>query len=74
MHTRRFRILTLVLALSMVFLAGCTAKPTGGTGTPIKIGGIGPLTGGAAVYGSSVANGAKIALEEVNALGGLQFD
>ena len=74
MHTRRFRILTLVLALSMVFLAGCTAKPTGGTGTPIKIGGIGPLTGGAAVYGSSVANGAKIALEEVNALGGLQFE
>jgi branched-chain amino acid transport system substrate-binding protein len=58
----------------MVFLAGCTAKPTGGTGTPIKIGGIGPLTGGAAVYGSSVANGAKIALEEVNALGGLQFE
>jgi branched-chain amino acid transport system substrate-binding protein len=33
-----------------------------------------PADGGAAVYGSSVANGAKIALEEVNALGGLQFE
>ncbi|MGI6616858.1 MAG: ABC transporter substrate-binding protein [Saccharofermentanales bacterium] len=41
---------------------------------PIKLGGIGPLTGGAAVYGVAVANGAKIAVDEINALGGMQFE
>ncbi len=39
----------------------------------IKIGVIGPLTGGAAVYGNAVANGAKIAAEEINAKGGVQI-
>ncbi|NCC48014.1 MAG: ABC transporter substrate-binding protein [Clostridia bacterium] len=71
MRKHRFRILALVLALGMLVLAGCDAAEAKDT---IKIGGIGPLTGGAAVYGNSVANGAKIALEEVNALGGLQFE
>jgi len=37
------------------------------------IGGTGPLTGGAAIYGTAVANAAKIAVEEINALGGIQF-
>ena len=41
---------------------------------PIKLGGIGPLTGGAAVYGIAAANGAKIAVDEINALGGMQFE
>ena len=39
----------------------------------LKIAVIGPLTGGAAVYGNAVANGAKIAAEEINAKGGLQI-
>ena len=82
MRSYRFRVFALVLALGLFMLAGCST-PAGttagtttaaGTGAAIKIGGIGPLTGGAAVYGSSVANGAKIALEEINALGGLQFE
>jgi len=38
------------------------------------IGGTGPLTGGAAIYGTAVANAAKIAVEEINALGGIQFE
>ena len=38
------------------------------TGT-LKLGAIGPLTGGAAVYGNSVMGGAKIAVAEINALG-----
>ena len=38
----------------------------------IKIGVIGPMTGGAAVYGNAVANGAQIAVNEINALGGMQ--
>lgn len=36
-----------------------------------RIGGIGPLTGGAAVYGIAVENGAKLAVEEINAAGGV---
>lgn len=40
----------------------------------IKLGFSGPLTGGAAVYGNAVKNAAELAVEEVNALGGLQFD
>ena len=38
------------------------------------IGMIGPLTGGAAIYGTAVANAAKIAADELNALGGLQIE
>jgi branched-chain amino acid transport system substrate-binding protein len=44
------------------------------TGAAIKIGGTAPLTGAAAIYGQSAKNGAQIAVEEINALGGLQFE
>jgi len=37
-------------------------------------GGIGPLTGEAAIYGNAVKNGAQIAVDEINALGGVQID
>ncbi|MCR4787935.1 MAG: ABC transporter substrate-binding protein [Lachnospiraceae bacterium] len=36
-----------------------------------KIGGIGPITGGAAVYGLAVMNAAQIAIDEINAAGGI---
>ena len=49
-----------------------TAAPA--EGTAFKLGGTGPLTGGAAIYGNAVYNGAKIAVEEINAMGGIQFD
>ena len=63
------------LALCLALLVGCADKLSKPTGTaPIKLGGIGPLTGGAAVYGIAVANGAKIAVDEINALGGIQFE
>jgi branched-chain amino acid transport system substrate-binding protein len=39
-----------------------------------KIGGTGPLTGGAAIYGVSVKQGAELAVEEINALGGIKFE
>ena len=44
------------------------------TGDVIKLGGIGPLTGGAAIYGNAAKYGAEIAVEEINALGGVQFE
>ena len=36
-----------------------------------KIGGIGPITGGAAVYGLSCKNAQQIAVDEINANGGI---
>ena len=36
-----------------------------------KIGGVGPVTGAAAVYGLAVKNGAQIAVDEINADGGI---
>lgn len=40
-------------------------------GTTFKIGAIGPATGGAAVYGLAVQNGADLAIKEINAAGGI---
>ena len=40
-------------------------------GGTLKIGSIGPLTGSAAVYGTAVANAAQLAVDEVNAAGGV---
>lgn len=45
-----------------------------GAANAIKIGGSGPTTGGAAVYGQAVKNAFELAVEEVNALGGVQFE
>ena len=47
---------------------------SGSAAGTIKIGGIGPLTGSAAVYGLATKQGAEVAVEEINALGGLQFE
>jgi branched-chain amino acid transport system substrate-binding protein len=41
------------------------------SGAKFNIGGIGPVTGGAAVYGQSVKNGAELAVKEINASGGI---
>ena len=75
------KAMSLVLAAAMAFsFAACGgASSTSGaasaaSGTAIKIGGIGPLTGGAAIYGNAVKNGTELAVEEINAQGGLQFE
>lgn len=52
--------------------ADTTAEGTeNAAGGILKIGGIGPLTGSAAVYGTAVANAAQLAVDEVNAAGGV---
>lgn len=40
-------------------------------GATFKIGGIGPITGGAAIYGQAVMNAAQMAVDEINAAGGI---
>ena len=79
------KVFAIILAMMMVFsLAACSsggnepapAEPSGESegAVVIKIGATGPLTGGAAIYGQAVKNGAEIAVEEVNAMGGIQFE
>ena len=65
------KIITLVLAVLMV--AGCCSAlaSCGNKNETIKIGLSGPLTGAAAVYGTAVANAAQMAVDEINAAGGL---
>ncbi len=69
------KVFALVLTALMVVsvFAGC--KPSEGSGSAvIKVGTSGPLTGDYAVYGVAVANGLELAFEEINAMGGLQFE
>ena len=40
-------------------------------GSTLKIGGIGPTTGSAAIYGTAVMNAAQMAVDEINAAGGI---
>ena len=51
--------------------AGTEATAESADGAVFKIGGIGPVTGGAAIYGQAVKNGAQIAVDEINAAGGI---
>ena len=63
-------LLTVIMAASL--LAGCGESASGGSGDDtFKIGVIGPLTGGAAAYGTAVQYAAEIAVEEINAAGGI---
>lgn len=67
--------------LSATALAGCdnsgsSASTASGAGSAsaFKIGNIGPLTGAAAIYGTATKNGAQLAVDEINAAGGIQFE
>lgn len=51
--------------------AAAAGESTAASGEVFKIGGIGPVTGAAAVYGLAVKNGAHIAVDEINADGGI---
>ena len=69
------RIMSVLTAACLILtaLAGCGSKD--GSSAKIKIGCIGPITGGAAIYGNAVKNAAEIAVEEINAKGeDIQFE
>ena len=72
------KVVSMLLVLVMVLscLAGCGGGKTdagndGEKASAFYIGGIGPNTGGAAIYGLGVKNGAQIAVDEINAAGGI---
>lgn len=50
---------------------GDTTTEVTPTGESFMLGGIGPLTGGTAIYGIAVKNGATLAINEINAAGGV---
>ena len=59
------------LACASAMLLSTTAFADGDA---FKVGGIGPVTGAAAVYGQAVKNATELAVNEINALGGVQFE
>lgn len=67
----------LAVILSLVFCLGALASCGGGStnyaenNTEFIIGVSGPLTGDAAMYGTAVKNAAQMAVDEINAAGGL---
>ena len=70
-------LMACVMALSLV---ACGSKSDSGDAgnnggdsdvETIKLGGVGPLTGGYANYGLSVQHGAQLAVDEINAAGGV---
>ncbi len=69
---KSLKVLALVLSAALIAacFAGCGDSKDAKSDT-IKIGGIGPITGGAAVYGQAVKNAAEMAVEEINAAGGI---
>ena len=77
------KVLAMLMAALMVaaMFTGCSSsKPATETtaaaaaaGT-VKIGMSGPLTGGASAYGLAVKAGMEVAVEEINAKGGLQIE
>lgn len=67
--------MTLAVAMTMSLLAGCgsnsASTESASGGDTFKIGGIGPVTGGAAIYGQAVKSGAELAIKEINEAGGI---
>ncbi len=87
MKMKKFAAMLLVGTLAASLLAGCggsgsSAAPEAsgdaaetetaeGGDLVWKIGEIGPISGGAAIYGLDVAHAAELAVEEINAAGGI---
>ncbi len=74
MKLKKVLALTLSLAMAVSCFTACGSKDGEGSneGSDVfKIGGIGPVTGGAASYGIAVKNGAELAVKEINEAGGI---
>lgn len=78
MKMKKLLAMMTVATLCFTSLAGCGSKSDGdgkkgytAKNEEFVIGVSGPLTGGAAVYGTAVANSAQMAVDEINEAGGL---
>lgn len=63
------KIIAMLAGATMMM--SCGANQSQEESSTIKVGGMGPLTGSAAMYGITVDKGAKLAFEEINANGGV---
>ena len=68
---KKIAAVLMAVAMMVTCFAGCTNNGYTKNNTEFVIGVSGPLTGGAAVYGVAVQNSAKMAVDEINAAGGL---
>lgn len=67
MKLKKVMVAAVALASAIGFASACSSKEK----DTYVIGMTGPLTGGAAIYGTAVKNSAEMAVEEINAAGGL---
>lgn len=65
------KMIAVMMAAAMAAACGCGTSNYTADNTEYFIGGTGPLTGDAASYGTSVQKGIQIAINEINANGGL---
>ena len=68
---KKFFALLMAAMMIMAMFAGCAATKYTADNTEFIIGVSGPLTGDAAIYGVAVKNSAQMAVDEINAAGGL---
>lgn len=71
---KKFISVMLVAAMAVTALTGCGSNSSSSSkkdADKYYIGGIGPTTGATAIYGTAVKNGAQIAVDEINAAGGI---
>ena len=71
MKMKKFLALMLAVVMIAAMCTACGAKNYAADNTEFVIGASGPLTGAAAVYGVAVQNSAQMAVDEINAAGGL---
>lgn len=77
---KKFLSISLAAALAVSVLSGCGSAPAGSAapadsavpaGDTIKLGVLAPLTGEVSVYGVATKNGIQLAVDEINAAGGV---
>ena len=73
---KKFVAMFMAVVMAATMLVGCGSSGSGKSESAgvIKVGSSGPLTNDYAVYGKAVEYGLKLAFDEINAQGGLQFE
>lgn len=76
-HGRLWRVLVAAVAIPAALVAGCGGDESssgggGGGSSTLKIGELATLTGGGAVYAAIGTKGTKLAIDDINAAGGIK--
>jgi len=68
---KKIIVMGVLASLVLALFSGCQREYNASGNKEFVIGGIGPISGGAAIYGQAVKNGAQIAVDEINKAGGI---